>query len=161
VGVDIRSDLYSLGVTLWEMITGKAPFRGTPAEVIFQHQHAPLPLEQLSDVPQPIVVLLEVLLEKDPERRFQNPTDLLNALPKVTEAVQARRTITQQSLREIADQRLCASGKAIQILTIPPKVIAARRVRLILWPALMLVIVGGSILIFSIFFRAKNPAPPA
>ena len=63
VPVDIRSDLYSLGVTLWEMLTGKAPYRGTPAEVMYQHQHAPLPLEQLEDVPQPVFALLEVLLE--------------------------------------------------------------------------------------------------
>jgi serine/threonine protein kinase len=41
VGVDIRSDLYSLGVTLWEMITGRTPFRGTPAEVMYQHQQRP------------------------------------------------------------------------------------------------------------------------
>ncbi len=94
VGVDIRSDLYSLGVTLWEMITGRTPFRGTPAEVMYQHQHAPLPLEQLVDVPQPIVVLLQVLLEKDPKWRFQNPTELVNALPKVNDAIKARRSIT-------------------------------------------------------------------
>ena len=73
VGVDIRSDLYSLGVTLWEMLTGKTPFRGTPSEVMHQHQHALLPIEQLRNVPQPVVALLEALLEKDPARRFQNP----------------------------------------------------------------------------------------
>jgi serine/threonine protein kinase len=44
VGVDIRSDLYSMGVTLWVMVTGQTPFRGTSAEVMYQHQHAPLPL---------------------------------------------------------------------------------------------------------------------
>ena len=71
--VNIRSDLYSLGITLWEMLTGNAPFRGTPGEVMHQHQHVPIPLEQLEDVPQPVVVLLEVLLEKDPGQRFQSP----------------------------------------------------------------------------------------
>ena len=75
VGVDIRSDLYSLGVTLWVMVTGQTPFQGPSAEVMYQHQHGPLPLEQLKGVPQPAVVLLDVLLEKDPGRRFQNPTE--------------------------------------------------------------------------------------
>ena len=38
-----------------------------------EHQHAPLPLEQLQRLPQPVVVLLEVLIEKDPAQRFQDP----------------------------------------------------------------------------------------
>src|SRR5262249_15757589 len=98
--VDIRSDLYSLGVTLWEIVTGKAPFRGTPGEVMYQHQHGPFLLDLPEAVPQPVGVLLEVLLEKDPGRRFQNPTELLKAIPTITGAIDARRRITRQSLQK-------------------------------------------------------------
>src|SRR6202035_4091655 len=94
VQVDIRSDLYSLGVTLWVMVTGQTPFRGTSAEVMYHHQHAPLPLEQLKDAPQPVVALLEKLLEKDPAQRFQTPDELLKVMPTITGACEAQRGIT-------------------------------------------------------------------
>ena len=90
VPVDIRSDLYSLGATLWQMLTGRAPFRGAAAEVMYQHLHAPLTMAQLGQVPQPAVLLLEVLLEKNPALRFQNPTEMLTALAAVTSAIEAR-----------------------------------------------------------------------
>jgi hypothetical protein len=65
--------------------------------VMYQHQHARLPVEQLKDMPEPVVVLLEALLEKDPVRRFQNPTELLNAIPTVTDAIDTGRRITRES----------------------------------------------------------------
>ena len=102
--VDIRSDLYSLGVSLWQMLTGQVPFRGTAAGVISQHQHAALPLEKLESVPQPLVGLIEVLLSKDPARRFQTPAELLRTLPAVMDAIEKGSTITYTSSGQVADQ---------------------------------------------------------
>ena len=95
IGVDTRSDLYSLGVVLWEMITGQAPFRGTSEEVMYQHQRAPLPIDLLEAAPQPMVALLQVLLEKDPARRFQNPAELLSIIPLVKDAIESGRRLVK------------------------------------------------------------------
>ena len=97
VGVDIRSDLYSLGVVLWEMVTGHGLFRGSPPELMHQHQHAPVPLEQLEGLPQPVITLIAVLLEKDPRRRFQTPAELLELMPTIAGAIEEGCTITYES----------------------------------------------------------------
>ena len=126
VGADIRSDLYSLGVALWEMVTSHVLFRGSPAEVMYQHQHAPLPLEQLESVPQPVVSLIEVLLDKDPKRRFQTPADLLKALPTITGAIDEGRTITYQRLGQMPDGKSCSVTRKPPARLGPEKISIAR-----------------------------------
>jgi serine/threonine protein kinase/Flp pilus assembly protein TadD len=101
---DIRSDLYSLGVTLWEMVSGGLPFQCSAAELMYQHQHLAPPFGKLKDVSAPIITLLQVLLEKDPGQRFQTPAQLRQALPKVREAISANSRLTPDELRRAGNQ---------------------------------------------------------
>ena len=104
-GTDIRSDLYSLGITLWEMLSGKLPFNGSATELMYQHQHSPLPTEKLKSVPVPIVALLEVLLAKDPGERFQGPAQLQKALLKVRDAIAGGSSPNANDLRLSGDKK--------------------------------------------------------
>jgi TolB-like protein len=101
IATDIRSDLYSLGVTLWEMLSGKLPFGGSAAELMYQHQHAEPPIEKLKNVPAPLIALLEVLLAKDPNQRFQSPAQLGKALARVREAIASGARLTADELRSV------------------------------------------------------------
>src|SRR6202522_3204236 len=77
--LDTRSDLYSLGVTLWFLLTGKAPFRGSPEEVSGSHLFQEPPFEALPPIPQMppgVIELLKSLLAKDPGKRPQTPAEL-------------------------------------------------------------------------------------
>jgi hypothetical protein len=126
VQVDIRSDLYSLGATLWKMLTGQTPFRGSSAELMYQHLQAPLRLEQLKGIPQPVVVFLEVLLQKDPGRRFQNPTELLKAIPTITGAFDTPRRITRKSPQKTASTHSRVETRKSQARLAPKKISVAR-----------------------------------
>jgi hypothetical protein len=94
--------------------------------VMYQHQHGPLPLERLKVLPQPVVVLLEKLLEKDPGRRFQNPAELLKAVATITGAIEARLRITRQSLQKTPSFAL-AAGVRKRPTTLAPKKISVAR----------------------------------
>ncbi len=80
---DIRSDLYSLGCTLYFVLTGRPPFDGEVAmEKLVKHlMDEPLPVEQLRpDVPAALGGIVRRLMAKRPEHRYQAPADLAEAL---------------------------------------------------------------------------------
>src|SRR4029077_706954 len=102
------------GGTLWVILTGKPPFNGTPAEVMHPHLHAPLPLERLKGVPQPIVVLLEAHLEKDPRWRLQSPSEFLEAIPIITGAITAGLPVSFERVRKLPEEQTKAQRKVAE-----------------------------------------------
>jgi WD40 repeat protein/serine/threonine protein kinase len=85
--VDARSDIYSLGATLWHMLTNTTPFRGSPACVAGQHLHATLPIDSLRHVSLPVFTLVTHLLEKNPNDRPQTAEELLTLLSSTTRSL--------------------------------------------------------------------------
>jgi serine/threonine-protein kinase len=85
VQIDIRTDLYSLGATLYHLVTGRPPFQGeTSAEVTRQHADfnitAPPPDHLNDNISSGFGVVVETLLAKDRKLRYQQPRDLIHDL---------------------------------------------------------------------------------
>lgn len=87
--LDSRSDLYSVGVILWHMLTGGFPFEGSLARIICQHQFDQPPWSALMGEPAPVVALLRRLLAKDPADRFASPRQLREAIREIAAGLAA------------------------------------------------------------------------
>jgi serine/threonine protein kinase len=103
---DGRSDIFSLGVTLWFMLTGKLPFGGTRDEIGQKQLSAALPLEQLKGTPRSVVDLIKRMLEADPAKRPQSPAALKGQLNNCIATIDAPK---QKQRRRFAYSGLAAA----------------------------------------------------
>ncbi len=83
--IDWRSDVYSLGCTLYHMLVGNPPFEGTGSTVMRKHIRAQLPSPQEfnPDVPDSVCAVLERMMAKDPDDRYQNFDELFEDMEMV------------------------------------------------------------------------------
>jgi serine/threonine protein kinase len=132
---DVRSDIYSLGCTLYHMLTGQPPVpEGTAAKKLHHHQHVdPLDPRQLNpEVPDEVAALLARMMAKKPEQRYERPEDLVRHLYVVAQKLGSPTEVSDSVL--LANSPLPSPRQANPILLTVASVVSLIVLILILTP---------------------------
>ena len=83
--VDFRSDIYSLGITLYHLVCGRVPYTGTSFEIMSKHVHTPLPSPKMHtpDLPDDVCDVIGKMTAKKPQDRYQSYGELCKDLDRL------------------------------------------------------------------------------
>jgi len=116
--VDVRADIYALGVTFYTLLTGRPPFTGSASQKFTAHQtfEAP-PVSRLRpNVPAGVDAIVEKMMAKSPAARYQTPEEVIDALATVgTKAVTTPRERTVRVVQPLPVQRKLWVGGSIGV----------------------------------------------
>jgi beta-lactam-binding protein with PASTA domain/predicted Ser/Thr protein kinase len=125
--VDQRSDLYSLGIVLYELLTGKTPFEGdTPVEIAMKHLSTPPqpPSKLRADIPRELDMVVLRALAKDPDDRYQSAEEMEADLERVSRGARvapATKESATQVMRAPAPPPVVESTAATMIAPAPAR----------------------------------------
>lgn len=112
--IDGRSDIYSLGVILYQMLAGEVPFKGeTPMDVMLKHaEEAPAPLKTFrKDIPSSLETAVQKALAKDPDDRHQTAKEFVAELDRISaESVSAGNKIWKTAFAAVAGIAVLAAA---------------------------------------------------
>jgi eukaryotic-like serine/threonine-protein kinase len=132
--VDQRSDVYSVGIVLYEMLTGKVPFTGdTPLEIAMKHlSEVPVPPSELrDDVPEDLDMIALRALAKDPEDRYQTAAEMDADLARIQRGLAVSSETTDAATAVLAGAGLRGAAAALALdLALASRAAIARRRRL-------------------------------
>ncbi|MDX9953865.1 MAG: protein kinase [Anaerolineae bacterium] len=158
---DARSDIYSLGVLLYQLCTGQVPFDAdTPYAVILKHISAPLPSARSlrPELPEAVERVILKALAKDPEDRFPTALSLARALRQALEGAGERQAPAWQvGTAAPAEERPVDLNAPTE-----PHRRPSWRVRWWLFPlAALLIVAAGLLARFQPWHQVTTPPPPA